>query len=150
HMIVPTNRLLFWFAVVVLPFALLAAVSPAAFVLCICAIAALIILALIDASFASRAFAGLSVQLPPIARMSKDREAVTDVRIRNENQKSKPLRFVLPLPRQIESVREDEMITLPAQTEWSQFSWRCRPRARGNYRLESACLETPSRFGFWS
>jgi uncharacterized protein (DUF58 family) len=149
-MIVPTNKLLFWFAAIVLPFALLAAASPAAFALCICAIAALIVLALIDASLGSKALAGISIQLPAVARMSKDKEAVIDVRIRNENHKSKTLRFALPLPRQIESVREDEMITLPAQTEWSQFQWRCRPRARGNYRLESACLETRSRLGFWS
>ena len=149
-MIVPTNRLLFWFAAVVLPFALLAAASPAAFVLCICAIAGLIVLAAVDASFASRALAGISIQLPAVARMSKDREAVIDVRIRNENHKSKTLRFGLPLPRQIESIKEDEMITLPPKAEWSQFNWRCRPRARGNYRLESACLETQSWLGFWS
>jgi uncharacterized protein (DUF58 family) len=149
-MIVPTNRLLFWFAAVVLPFALLAAASPAAFALCIFAIVALIVLALIDASVASKALAGISVQLPAVARMSKDKESVIDVRIRNENQKSRTLRFGLPLPRQIESIREDETITLPPQAEWSQFNWHCRPRVRGNYRLETACLEISSRLGFWS
>src|SRR5262245_34973591 len=129
-MVVPTNKLLFWFAAVVLPFALLAAAAPMALALSISAIAALIILALVDASFARKALAGISVQLPAVVRMSKDKEAAIDVRIRNENQKHKTLRFGLPLPRQIESTREDEIITLPPQTEWSQFNWRCRPRAR--------------------
>jgi uncharacterized protein (DUF58 family) len=149
-MIVPTNKLLFWFAAVVLPFALLAAVSPTASALCACAIGLLIILALMDAAFASKALAGISVQLPPVARMSKDRECAIDVRIRNENQKSRTVRFGLPLPRPIESIREDETITLPAQAEWSQFNWRCRPRARGNFRVETSCLEASSRLGFWS
>jgi uncharacterized protein (DUF58 family) len=149
-MIVPTNKLLFWFAAVVLPFALLAAASPAASLLCVSAIGLLMILALADAAFARKALAGISVQLPTVARMSKDRECVIDVRIRNETQKSSTVRFGLPLPRQIESIREDETITLPAQTEWSQFNWRCRPRARGNFRVETACLEVPSRLGFWS
>src|SRR5262245_7080587 len=98
-MIVPTNRLLFWFAAVVLPFALAAAASPAAFALCIFAIAALLILALIDAFIASKGLAGISVQLPAVVRMSKDKESAIDVRIRNENQKSKTLRFGFPLPR---------------------------------------------------
>jgi uncharacterized protein (DUF58 family) len=149
-MVVPTNKLLFWFAAVVLPFALLAAAAPMALALSISAIAALIILALVDASFARKALAGISVQLPAVVRMSKDREAAIEVRIRNENQKYKTLRFGLPLPRQIESTREDEIITLPPQTEWSQFNWRCQPRARGNYQLETACLEVSSRLGFWS
>src|SRR5436190_9411093 len=149
-MIVPTNKLLFWVAVVVLPFALLAAAAPITLLLCLAAIALLLILALVDASFAHRALSGISVNLPAVARMSKDRDSIIEVRIQNQNQKHKILRFGLPLPRQIESTHEDEVITLPPQTEWSQFNWRCRPQARGNYRLEKACLEVPSHLGFWS
>jgi uncharacterized protein (DUF58 family) len=148
--IVPSNRLLFWIAVIVLPFAFLAAVVPVALGLCLCIIALLLILVLVDAALATRALGGISVELPAVARMSKDRDSMIDVRIRNPDQKRRTLRFGLPLPRQIESVHEDEIITLPAESEWSHFKWHCRPQLRGNYRLQTACLEARSVLGFWS
>ena len=148
-MIVPSNRLLFWIAAVVLPFALLAAVVPIALTISLGAVGILIILALVDASLASRALAGISVELPAVARMSKDRDSAIEVRIRNPGQKRKTLRFGLPLPQQIESAHEHEIVRLPAETEWSQFNWQCRPQVRGRYRVETACLESPSNLGFW-
>jgi len=148
--IVPTNRLLFWIATVVLPFALLAAAVPLALTLSLVAVGLLIILAFVDASLAPRSLADISVELPAIARMSKDRDSAIEVRIRNPNQKPKTLRFGLPLPRQIESTHEHEIVTLPAETEWSQFNWQCRPQVRGNYRVETASLEASSSLGFWS
>jgi uncharacterized protein (DUF58 family) len=136
--------------VVVLPFALLGALVPAGLTLSMIAVAFLLLLVLWDASFASRALRGISVELPEVVRMSKDRDSSIEVRIRNQSQRLRTLRFGLPLPPQIESSREDEIITLAGDTEWSKFSWQCRPQARGSYRLETACLEARSRLGFWS
>ena len=149
-MIVPSNKLLFWISIIVLPFALLAALVPSALALSLAPIIAVIFLSLIDGALAGRALAGVSIELPAVARMSKDRDSAIEVRIRNQNQKRKTLRFGLPLPREIKSTREDEVITLPAETEWSQFNWACRPHARGNYRLETASLEASSSLGLWS
>ncbi len=149
-MIVPRNRLLFWIAIVVLPFALLGAAVPAALGLSFAAIIALVLLAGVDALLAPRALSGITVSLPDIVRMSKDREGAVAIRIRNERQRARTLRVGFPIPPQIEPVQENELIALPADTEWSQFQWKCRPVARGSYLLRSVFLEGASPFGFWA
>ena len=149
-MIVPRNRLLVWVAVVVLPFALLGAVEPSAEVISLVAIGGLGVLALADAAGSRFGLAGISVQLPEVARMSKDREARLEVRIRNERLRAKTLRLGLALPREIESPQEDAWVALPRDSEWSRLTWPCLPRRRGNYQLESAYLEAESPLGFWA
>src|SRR5437879_6598846 len=146
-MIVPRNRLLLWVAVVVLPFALLAALEPAATMLSLLAMVALAALALVDAVGARGRLAGISIQLPEIARMSKDRPAKLEVRIQNEGQLAKTVRLGLPLPPEIESAQEDAQVTLPRESQWSRFDWPCVGRRRGNYRLDSVYLEATSPFG---
>ena len=51
-MIVPQTRLLFWFAIIVLPFAALGTVYPDAFLLSVVLIAVLLAVALLDAALA--------------------------------------------------------------------------------------------------
>jgi uncharacterized protein (DUF58 family) len=148
-MIVPRNRLLFWFAVVALPFALLGAVEPGAGAISVVAIGGLVTLAVADAVGTRVSLAGISVRLPEVARMSKDHEARLEVLIRNERLRAKTLRLALALPREIESPQEDAWVNLPGDSEWSRFTWPCRPRRRGNYRVASAHLEADSPLGFW-
>jgi uncharacterized protein (DUF58 family) len=148
-MIVPRNRLLFWFAVIVLPFALLAAVEPAVATLAMLVIAVFLLVVVADATTAPRSLAGLGLELPPVVRFSKDRGGKLEVRVRNPRQTPRLLRLALALPRQIESPQEDATVALPAGSEWSRISWRCVPRRRGNYRLSSASLEVSSPLGFW-
>jgi uncharacterized protein (DUF58 family) len=149
-MIVPRDRLLLWFAVIVLPFALLAAVEPGAVVISFTLIVAFVIAALVDAVGARSSLAGISVTLPEISRMSKDREAKLELHIRNEQQKPRTLRLALGMPREVQSPQEEVEVSLPAETEWSRFSWACLPLKRGSYRIDAAYLEAGSRFGFWS
>ena len=148
-MIVPRNRLLLWVAVVVLPFSLLGAVEPAAAAISLAAIGALLTLALADAAGTRASLAGISLQLPALARMSKDHEAQLEVRIRNERRRPRNLRLALALPPSIESPQEDTWIALPRDSEWSQLTWPCLPRQRGCYQLEAAYLEADSPLGFW-
>src|SRR5436190_12830167 len=101
-MIVPRNKLLLWVAVVVLPFALLGAVVPGAGAISLLAIGGLLALVAGDAIGARATLAGIEVTLPDIARMSRDRPAKLDVRIRNERQKPKTLRLAVALPREIQ------------------------------------------------
>src|SRR5215510_4349792 len=100
-MIVPRSRLILWFALVVLPFTLLAAVEPAAAGWSLAAMAAFVGLVLVDALGARSALAGISVELPQVTRVSKDRPAKLEVRIRNQRLKSRTLQMALGLPPQI-------------------------------------------------
>src|SRR4051794_11840615 len=105
--LVPRNRLLFWIAATVLPFSLLAALEPAATGLSLIPISGLIALALADAFAARGGLANISIETPAVARMSKDREAKLELRIRNQRQKPRTLVVGLPLPPEIQSVHED-------------------------------------------
>ena len=149
-MIVPTTRLLQWFALVVLPFALLGALEPAALVISLACIGALILVAVADAVAARTSLAGIGVELPEVVRMSKDREAKIELRVRNERQLQKRLRLAIALPRDIESTQEDVLVDLPAGSEGSRLAWPCVPRKRGNYSLDAAYVESASPLGFWS
>ena len=149
-MIVPRSRLMFWVAVVVLPFAVLAATQPEAFLISIAIMAVLLVLATLDAALAYSGLDGISVKLPEVVRLSKDRAGTIELRIQNERQKSARLRLGLAFPREIQSPNEDMFIALPGGNEWSRMDWPCQPRQRGNYWLDKTHLEKSSPLGFWS
>ena len=149
-MIVPQNRLLFWFAVIALPFVLIAAVEPAAAVISFTFIGVFVAFALVDALGGRKSLLGISLQLPEVVRMSKDRDGKMELRIQNERQQRRPLRLALALPREVQSAQEDLSVELPAGSEWSRLAWPCTPMKRGNYRVTAAYIESPSPLGFWA
>lgn len=149
-MIVPQPRLLFWFAVIVLPFSALGAVYPEAFLFSVALIAGLLLFALFDAGLAFGKLDGLSLELPDILRVSKDRPANLAITLCNPSQQATRLRLGLALPRELTSSSEDALVTLPAGSERSRLDWPFQPIKRGNFRLRRAYLETSSRFGFWA
>jgi uncharacterized protein (DUF58 family) len=142
--------LLLWVAVVALPFSLVAALVPGTGIFSIAAIVLLAILAIVDALGARRTLKDITVELPEIARMSKDREAKLELRIRNPQQQPRTLRLGLALPREVQSPYDDAFVELPRETEWSRFNWSCVPRTRGRYQLNTVHVEAASPFGFWS
>lgn len=149
-MIVPRNRLLLWCAVIVLPFTLVMAVEPDAAGISLGCLGAFLMVVAVDAVGARKSLAGIGVKLPEVTRASKDREARLEVQLRNEPQKQRTVRVALALPRELQSPQQEMEVALPAEAEWSRFSWTCLPVKRGSYRIESAYLEAGSPFGFWN
>jgi hypothetical protein len=134
-MIVPRSRLLFWVAMVVLPFSLLAAVEPSAVAVSFGFMGALAALALADALMARRGLAGIELHLPEVVRMSRNRDAKVEMRIRNERQQPQTLRLALALPGGIQSEQAEIEARLPGASEWSRLEWVCRPARRGRYQV---------------
>ena len=151
-MIVPRSRLLFWTALVVLPCAFLAgvAISPGMSAAALALIALLAVFAIIDAIVARKNLAGISVALPAVARMSKDRQANLLLRIRNAQQRRRLLRVGVPWPSEITAPNDEMDALLPADSEWSQLSWPCTPLKRGNYQLQQVYVENESPLGLWA
>jgi uncharacterized protein (DUF58 family) len=149
-MIVPRSRLLFWFAAAVLPFALLATIDSDAVPVSTGFIIAFVVVAAMDALSARRSLTGIGIELPPVARLSKDREGKLDVHIHNTPQRQRLVRIALGLPPQIPAVIEELDAVLPADSEGSRLTWTCRPTERGNFRLNKAYLEGRSPLGFWA
>ncbi len=149
-MIVPTNRLLFWFAAIALPFSALGALHAEAMLLSIALIAALLVIAVVDAALALGSLDEVSLQLPPLLRFSKERGGVIEVTVKNPSRQARRLRIGLPLPPEIASAQDDMVVTLPAKAEQSRLAWACRPLRRGKFHLRQCYLESPSRLGFWN
>ena len=149
-MIVPQNRLLLWFALLVVPFMLLGAIEPAAAMVSVACIGAFCVVVLADGIIARTGLDGISVTFPEVVRFSKDREAKLELRLRNERQTRKQLRLALAFPRAMESSQEDLRVELPDGSEWSRLSWPCIPRRRGSMVLDGAHVEGVSPLGFWA
>ena len=148
-MIVPSNRLLFWVAMVILPFVLLAALVPPATGISVVIMVLFTLAVLTDAATLGQSLRGISITPVQIARMSKDRAGRIELRIRNERQTPRTIRLGLPLPNEIESEQNDIYFTLPAGSEWSRVDWPCVPRRRGKYLIESVYVEVGSALRFW-
>ncbi|HVU38797.1 MAG TPA: DUF58 domain-containing protein [Opitutales bacterium] len=149
-MIVPRNQLLIWTALIAPPFALLGATGSAGAALAVVAVGALGVAAIADAVRTRHRLDGVSVVLPPIARMSKDRDAKIDLQVRNAHPGSRRLRIGLAWPADIGSPHETMEVMLPENAAAAHFSWPCRPRQRGSYPLNAVYLEVDSPLGFWS
>ena len=148
-MVAPRSKLI-WTASASLPLALLAAMAPAAAPVCLALAALLVLIAAADAVAAGRTLEGIGIELPAVARMSKDRETPLDVRIRNEHSRKKELRIALGLPLEVQAEVNEIDVLLPAESVWSSLTWSCLPRKRGRYRVKAAYVEGTSRLGFWA
>jgi uncharacterized protein (DUF58 family) len=149
-MIVPRTRLLICFAVFVLPPAALAATVPGAMLVSILGIAFFAMVAALDAWSASSTLGDVSVELPGIVRLQRDREGIIQAGIRNGRATAHAIRFGLPFPRQISSETGDIYALLPAGAEFLTLDWTCHPVTRGQFFLDRYFLEGRSRLGFWA
>jgi uncharacterized protein (DUF58 family) len=149
-MIVPQNRLLFWSALVAVPFSILPAVYPQAMLVSVLLVGGLVVVAALDAVLAYGALDRVQVALPPVVRLTKDRSAALEVKLRDESGKARRLRVGLGFPTAIRTVEEERMVGLPAGTEWWRTEWPCTPNQRGSFRLRNVYLEQASSFGLWA
>lgn len=149
-MLVPQARLLFWFAVIVLPFSALGALYPQAGAFAVVLVAGLLVLALVDAAGATGRLDGISLALPEVLRLSKERPGNLEVTVRNERGKAQRVRLGLGLPRELGPAQEEVLVLLPEGAAQALLDWPCTPTRRGNFRVRRAYLETASRLGFWS
>ena len=95
-----------------------------------------------------KSLAGIGVELPAVVRMSKDREAKVELRIRNERQQKKNLRLALAWPREIKAAEEDMDAALPADSEWSRLALACTPLLRGRLQVEFGVCRRRFAAGF--
>lgn len=149
-MIVPRNKLLFWVALIVLPCSLLAAVEPGAVTVSFCCMGGLAALAFLDALGAGKGLAGIELRLPDVVRMSRNRTAKVELRIRNQPQKQRTLRLALALPGEIRPEKTELEARLPAGSEWSRLEWLCHPARRGRFEITESYAEGTSPLGFWA
>lgn len=149
-MIVPSARLLFWFALVAIPFTAIGAVYPAAFGISVALLAALLIVVVADGALSLSRLDSLSLGVPDLLRASKDRAVSIPLLVTNPAKTPLIVRFGIPFPRELETEQEEILSRLSAETEISQIEWNVTPQRRGSFRLNQVFMETTSRLGLWS
>ncbi len=149
-MLVPRTRLLVWIALIVLPFAAVAATLPAAAGFAALFIGGLGFLVIYDALVARGRLIGVRVELPEIVRLQKDRAGTVEVRIQNDAQDARTLRIGFAFPREIAADGDDRTTLLPANAAISRIEWPVTPVRRGQYFLDRVYLEGVSPLGFWA
>jgi uncharacterized protein (DUF58 family) len=155
-MIVPQSRLLIWTGGLGVPTALIAALEPATTGLGVLLGAVWVSLAFLDALRGrARAQSGnLSIQLPALTRLTQDKEAFLEVRLRQGAGQgaSRPLRvrLGLVLPDGLQTRQESRKVMVPAGNEWAKIPWDCRPVRRGKYRVNRFYVEESSPLGLWA
>ena len=143
-MIAPSNKLIWFVAVVVLPSAAIGGLVPRTAALCSILVAAALTVAIVDAIFAPRRLRGVEVRLPALVRMTLDRQAAVALRIENGPGR---LRLGLAMPAEFEP--KDESLAVDVPSRIAQVEWLSTPRKRGSYRIESCYFETASALGLW-
>jgi uncharacterized protein (DUF58 family) len=149
-MIVPSNTLLFAVGGLVLPCTALAVLEPQALFVGLVVVAAIALLALLDAVMAYGRLNGVSFALPEVVRLSKDREGSLTIDIKNESGKSHRLRLGIAFPRKIGTPQQELLTQAPEGLPGVHVSWPIKPAKRGNYLIDRVYVETPSPLGLWA
>lgn len=149
-MIVPRTKLLVWFALIVVPFATLAGVVPATSTVAGIAIGLFLLVVALDASLASNTLHGVAIELTPLVRATQDRTFPIAVRVDNPSRRARTLRIALAFPSELRPAMDESTVQLPADSEWSSFTWNCAGAQRGKFQITSARIEAASTLGFWS
>ena len=149
-MIIPRNRLLYFFALIVLPFVIIGTIFEAVVELSAGIIVLFILIVAIDAFLARLRFDGITIEFPSVVRLSKDKKGNIEFRIKNYKAKKMNIRLGVAFPAQLVPDNEELSIALPAENDLFPFSWPCTGLTRGNYKFEKCYWETASLLGLWS
>jgi uncharacterized protein (DUF58 family) len=120
-MIVPRSRLIAWTALITVPLAIVAAADPDLLAVAVGGVVLFLLLAALDAGLAHRSLDGLTLELPQVTRMAKNRPGQLEIRVRNEPRKSRAIRVGLPFPPDVSSPHDDMTVLLPEADLLSQF-----------------------------
>lgn len=142
-MIVPRSRLIWLFALGVVPVAALAPWSYGAAVIAVFVTALVALLAVLDAVNGGRARGVVSLKLPPLVRMSHRAEQVIELTVQNDTGSNVSLKTALVY----DGADVLEFIAPPGT---SRTGWTLRANARGRFMLTECWYETPSPMGLWS
>jgi len=105
-MIVPTSRLLIFYAVAIPLLTVLPVLERAAATPAFATGLTLILVGLLDAALSSFCLRNIRIDLPAMVRMTRDRESSIELNITNSDMQARALRLGLILPREISSPRK--------------------------------------------
>jgi uncharacterized protein (DUF58 family) len=148
--VVPAPRLIFFAAVTLPPFAVLAALWPPALLAATLLGSAIAIVAVLDAFRGASTLRTIRLEFPDTIRLSKNRPGTFSLKIHRPPEAPHRLRIALAFPHEISTPEDSREIELPRDAAASTIVWTCTPHERGLFRIDTAALETPSPLGLWN
>lgn len=136
-------------ALFLLPFTVVAPMVPGGWALVGLLFLGLLVVVSLDALKVHTTLNAFQIDSVPVVRMNCDKESGFDLFIRGNWNGTPTLRLGLPLPRELETEQNPLPVQLPAGSEQAQVFWKCTPRKRGHWHVETVYLEVPSPLGFW-
>lgn len=146
---VPSTRLFWWVAAIIVPFSAIAGMLPDAAPFCWVILAAFALLTLVDVLRAFRLFDGVTVTADSTIRFSKDRTGVLPLVLSQPLEADRIFTIGISLPREFETPTEIRPVQVPGGGRPSGLNWECTPRKRGTYVLSRCHLEIASPLGLW-
>ena len=150
-MIAPRTTLLWTAGLTAAPLLAIAGLSDALLWPCFAAVALLVIFAALDAIAGTRALRDISVRVPPLVRLSKDRKSAVVAALDNAGQRSQQVRLALAWPSDLEALDPEAsalLSTRPGEPVGYEIGFRAT--RRGRYTIPSCHLLGSSPLGLWS
>ena len=148
-MLVPSTRLLWITALVLVPlFTVLGMLHVSGALLIGLALVVGLLVAL-DAPSALSRLSAVSVSLPEVIRVSKGRTFDIECTMTTSQAGLRTLEIGLPFPRALSSAEPVLKVTIPAGARRSEVKWSLRATERGLYQLKSAYVGGASALGLW-
>jgi uncharacterized protein (DUF58 family) len=149
-MLVPSNRLLFWSVMTLVPAALLATFAPQSAATAALLAALLLAAVCLDAWRAAARLDGLALSVPDVTRLSCGREGEIGVTLAYPaGWQGRRLRVALDADEAAGIPADTRTCTLPRETGTARLAWPCRPVRRGLYGIRLAACETDAPWGLW-
>lgn len=149
-MLLPSNRLLFWSAMTLVPAALLATFAPQAAGAAGLLAASLLCAGSLDALRGVARLRGLTASAPPLTRLSCLRPGAVALTLSYPALlRGARLRVALDLPPEAGPKEATLDCTLPEEADRALVAWPCVPARRGLYALRLAACEAASPWGLW-
>ncbi len=148
--IVPSNKLLFWASIALLPSTLLWAIMPQLALLVTLYIIAFCLLFLFDAYISSDKLMGIQMKCPELIRLSKESSRDFLIHITMQTPSIRHLKIGIPFPQEIYTRSRIRSISLSKESPGSSLSWTIKGLKPGEYRIQDCFLEACSSMGFWT
>jgi uncharacterized protein (DUF58 family) len=145
---VPGLRLI-WCVAALIPAAAIAGPVPALWPLCVLGLVVTGVVAALDLLLTLRTGRMPRVEAGAVNRLTKDRPARIPLILNYDEAAPRGLRLALAVPGHCENAQPDLQVELPPGAKRALVQWTCTPRQRGRFVAGPACLEAPSRWGFW-
>lgn len=148
-MIVPSTKLLWLTALVLVPMVTVLGMAKAPVGVIIALGLLAVMIATLDAPSAQARLGGITVELPAIIRTSKGRQFDLEGVLQSPDPTIRSLQLGLPFPPALDAREAILQVTLPEDSPRSAVMWRPRAIERGSYRIDHCYVGGSSRLGLW-